>query len=530
MKNYSLAPLPPGVVEDNCIVVNKDAFREAVQKLIIDANNGPIISKNVIISIPEEKTFSHHLEISADCSKNDDYIRKMAKDYIPIDLTEAIIDYKPITGEDGKEPVVFDFVAVQKILVQPLIDILGEMGLNVIGVDTSKNSLLRCCNNRFEKNEGAYMVSYMDADKFLISVSTPSGHSYSLDISAEEFRISEKAKDILQTKNLDELFAVMKECKENKNPMDKEKQMTLNEEIRGELNIITKKAKELIKAIKNQEGFELKSIYLLGRYSCLLGLKEEYQAIFPKTEIKTKLSYIDINGAAEMVFAEAIGLALRSVIAEENEKNIDLLPIEKKDKIDVEKHTPEISRYSILLGLGLIGLMIWTGIGTASGYLTYKTTKQELAVYAEKASNPYLTQIAKTNQQKNQLENQIITIAQNIIPMRDVLKKLDVFNVNGISLVGLDYILNKDNKPEIRLRAKVKDRDTTELFVSELEKIQYFTEVTSPLSNLLGKGERFVNIDLVLNPAKIIEAYGKPEIRRTPDSSGENASKPKMPN
>jgi len=523
VRNYSLAPLSPGVVEDNCIVINKEAFKEALQKLIMEANNGPITSKNVIISIPEEKTFSHHLEIPVEHSKNDEYIRKMARDYIPIDLTEAIIDYRVISN-DGKT-VIFEFTAVQKILVKTLIDILSEMGLNVIGVDVSKNSLLRFCNNRFQKNESGYLVSYLDVDKCSISVSTQSGGSYSLSIPPEEFHVVEKMKRILNTNNSNELSEVMDEYKSNEDP---EKQNSLQDELSGELNIITKKTKELVNAIKNQEGIELKNIYLLGRYASLQGLKEEYEKLFPGAEIKTKVNYIDINGVSEMIFAEAIGLALRSALHEENEKNIDLLPIEKKLEIDCAKCTPLITAYSILLVLSFIGLIIWTGIGAFNNYLTYKTTKQELAIYMEKANNPYLTQISKTNQQRNQLESQIITITQNIIPISKMIQKLDAFDLDGINLVNIDYRLN-NNKPEIKLRAKIKDRNTTEQFLIELEKIEYFTEINSPLSNLIGKSERFVNIDLILNPLKIIEEYGT-EARRTQDSSGENISKPKMPN
>jgi len=518
LKNYSLAPLSPGVVEDNCIVINKEVFKEAVQKLLIEANNGPILSKNVIISIPEEKTFSHHLEIPVEHSNDDEYIKKMARDYIPIDLTEAVIDYRPIEEESNKNTIVFDFAAVQKMLVKPLINILEEMGLNVIGIDVSKNSILRCCNNRFQKNEGGYLVSYLDVDKFSISVSTPSGHAYSLNISPDELHIAEKMKRILNTNNADEMVSIMKEYKQDEE--SPEKQTSLHEELKEELDVITKKTKELIKAIKNLEGFNLKNVYLLGRYSSLPGLKKEYQAIFPEAEIKTKLDYIDINGVAEMIFSEAIGLALRSALKEENEKNVNLLPVEKKVEIETAKRKPGITIYSIFLNVGLIALMIWAGIGTVNNYLTYKITQQELAIYAEKANNPYLTQIARANQQKTQLENQIITITQNIIPISDMLKRLDAFNIDGISLVSLDYRLNKDNKPEIRLRAKVKDRETTEEFISELEKIDYFDEVDSPLSNLVGKGDRFVNIDLILNPSKIIDAYGK---------TGENTSGPSMP-
>ena len=69
-------------------------------------------------------------------------------------------------------------------------------------------------------------------------------------------------KRILNTKNADELFSVMNEYKQDGGSLQPEKQTSLHEELKEELNIIIKKTKELIKAIKNQEGFNLKNIYL----------------------------------------------------------------------------------------------------------------------------------------------------------------------------------------------------------------------------------------------------------------------------
>ena len=64
-------------------------------------------SKNEMISVPKRRRSAIIWKClwSID-SKDDEYIKKMAKDYIPINLTEAIIDYKPIGGENNKNTVV----------------------------------------------------------------------------------------------------------------------------------------------------------------------------------------------------------------------------------------------------------------------------------------------------------------------------------------------------------------------------------------------------------------------------------------
>ena len=59
-------------------------------KLLLDASNGPITSRNVIISIPEEKTFSHYLNIPKEHEKNDDFILLTAK---PDELQKFVTKY-----------------------------------------------------------------------------------------------------------------------------------------------------------------------------------------------------------------------------------------------------------------------------------------------------------------------------------------------------------------------------------------------------------------------------------------------------
>ena len=130
-----------------------------------------------------------------------------------------------------------------------------------------------------------------------------------------------------------------------------------------------------------------------------------------------------------------------------------------------------------------------------------------MGLYAEKAQNPYLTQAAKATQQKKLLENQILTITSDSFPSSVVIDKIDDYNINGIGIVNLSYSLNKQGDHGLRLRAKVENRELTEEFISSLEDITFFKEVDSPLSNLVGKGERFVNIDFILDVQSIVNAY-----------------------
>ena len=92
--NFARVELESDIVEDDSIIVNPEAFKAALMKLLREGYAGPFSSRNVIISVPEEKTFAHHLCIPNEHRHDDKYIMQLAKDFIPIELGEAVIDYK----------------------------------------------------------------------------------------------------------------------------------------------------------------------------------------------------------------------------------------------------------------------------------------------------------------------------------------------------------------------------------------------------------------------------------------------------
>ena len=100
--NFSKLELEPGIVDDDCIIVNPEAFKDALMKLMLEAKNGPITSHNVIIMIPEEKTFSHSLSVPKEKEEDEDFIINAARDFIPITLDEAVIDYKKIKNKNHR--------------------------------------------------------------------------------------------------------------------------------------------------------------------------------------------------------------------------------------------------------------------------------------------------------------------------------------------------------------------------------------------------------------------------------------------
>ena len=533
--NYSRIELKPNIIEDNCIIINEQAFQDALKKLLLNAKKGPITAKNVIISIPIEKTFSHKLLIPKEHYNDDDYINNEAKDFIPITLDEAIVDYQIINGKKSDKNINYNFVAIQKSIINPLINTLKEVDLNVVGVNTDKNSLIRTCNNEYQKNEGDFLIMYIDSVKTILTINTASGMSYHTNIysGGEKFcKLIQEELKLPTPKNAQDIII---KYKKDPNSITAEQKSAIQKKLQDEYNSIVIKTNELIKIIKNQEDLNLKTIYLIGKCSGSPGISETIKVNYPKIEIKQQLSYVEINNEAETHYSHAIGLALKDVIGISRENDINLLPNVSREKIEATRIIPIVKKYLIGISLLFGCLMILFGTMAGRNYMDYRFGARELNILNEKTMNPYLNEIAKTNQEKTQLKNAIMNILEDAVPGSQIMKLIDNYNSNGVGLINVSYKINSKKEIEIRIRAKTISRNETENFILKLEQNPYFFEVESPLTNLAGKGECFININLKLDPYKIINGYEQEkkqeekEIKEELESENTEDKKPSLP-
>ena len=216
--NYSRVELEPGIVEENSIILNPEAFKEVLLKLLNEGEKGPIKSKNVIISIPEEKTFSHHLSIPIEQANYEKLILENAKDFVPIDLSEAAVDFKRLESESTQKEIKFDFVAVQKSIVESLISILEEVGLKVIAVDVTKNSLVRTCKNPFisplkdhadkQKANRAFIIINIDHERTTLIIQNSSAISHTISLNLGGSALKESIEPLIQ--KVQELYQMAK--------------------------------------------------------------------------------------------------------------------------------------------------------------------------------------------------------------------------------------------------------------------------------------------------------------------------------
>ncbi len=281
--NYSHLSLDPGIVDENSILINPEAFKLAVKKLLKEGREGEIKSSNVIISIPEEKTFSHYLEIPAEDANDHEAILKYAKSIIPIELSEAVMDYKRLKRAAGKKEVAFDFVATQRSIVNPLIDTLQSIGLTVVAVDVDKNSLMRVCQH-CTKSKKSSMLIEIDDERSMLSVKGDCGTSHTLSLSLGEKPLIEKIQQELDIESAAKAKSILQEAENEPNPKSEEviaAQVLLNEFY----ETVLQKARELQQQNQQEGCSDIETLFIVELGRKWAGLKEVLKKNFPKAKL-----------------------------------------------------------------------------------------------------------------------------------------------------------------------------------------------------------------------------------------------------
>jgi len=512
--NYSKVNLQEGIVEDGCIILNPRGFQEAIQKLLLEGIGGPMQPDNVLISIPEEKIFSHQLTIPKDKLRDLDFIKETAKDFIPIELNEAIFDYKVASENQADKTLTLNFVAAQSSIIEPIIEILNEIKLNVVGIDTNVNCLIRSFNNTLNNNEGDSLILNMNMERDLLAINSESNNIYKIILKTDKKEQIENMKALLNLPSIKEVKEMLLKLKKGEGLTEAQKE-TLKNALKAYFDKISEKISQLTKIASSHEEISLGTIYLTGMFSGLPGIQQLLSEALPEAKIKTKLEFTEIPDEIENETLEGLGLCLKDVINAEK-VNFNILPEIKKHELKVAKITPKLRIYSVTMVAVLMILFVNSGISMAKNYLDYRISSQEVIILNEQALNPYITNTARIKQQNQQDQSQILSILDEALPVSQIIEELETYNNDGISLVRVEYSnQSAGSEAKVNIKAKTVSRSETENFVIDLENKGFYSLVVSPLSNLVGKGERFINITLEIDKEYTVLAFENPGLTET---------------
>lgn len=504
--NYSKILLEEGIVANGCIILNKESFQEAVKKLLVNGVGGPIKTNNILISLPEEKIFSHEVEIPRERINDVDFIKEAAKDLIPIELNKAVFDYKIVSENKDCKTLALNFVATQENIASTITNSLKEIKLDVIGMNVDINCIVKSFENAINQAEGDFLLINLNIERDILAVHSEKKGLTQLICKADKKEMIDQIKALIGLSTNDAVQEFLIKLKRGE-ILNEEQKTSLRNSLTEYVEKLSIKIRQVISAAESKEPVEIHTIYLTGILSGLPGIEDKVHELLPEIVVKKGVQYSEIPLEIEEDAFQGIGLCLGNT-GEGNKSCFNLLPQHRKDEINLAKISPKLKILSVMLATLLMIFNLQIGLKTARNYLSYRITSQEVQIYNEQALNPYITQIARIKQQKKQSEEQILSLLNDALPISSIMSHLNSYNTNGVTMINITYNESSAfNTSDISVRARTKNRNETEKFVADLEESLLYSAVDSPLSNLVGKGERFISVGLTVDKESIIAAY-----------------------
>ncbi len=128
---------PDQMIEDREFAL----LAEAIKKLYKEAK---VSSKEVAIALPETQVYTRTVRFpNLTDSEIASAVRWEAEQYIPIPVSESIVQYQIIERKESSSQVVVLLVAVLKSVVEKYVKVIGMAGLNTVFAETELIALVR---------------------------------------------------------------------------------------------------------------------------------------------------------------------------------------------------------------------------------------------------------------------------------------------------------------------------------------------------------------------------------------------------
>ncbi|MFW0837995.1 MAG: type IV pilus assembly protein PilM [Candidatus Komeilibacteria bacterium] len=157
VKNVSRVRLDAGIIV-NGEIKNANALVKAFKELLSHAKPGPINSRHCLLSIPENRVFTHIFQapLSLAHDEVDDFVLHQAEGIIPFNKETIYSDYQIVAKDDKSKTIMY--AAAPQALIQGILNILKRLGINVLLVELESLSQARALLPRLSTNQAAMLV------------------------------------------------------------------------------------------------------------------------------------------------------------------------------------------------------------------------------------------------------------------------------------------------------------------------------------------------------------------------------------
>jgi type IV pilus assembly protein PilM len=282
---------------------------------IIEATG--IKTKKVVFSLPDFATFSTTFELPP-MSKKDiaNAIGFEARKYIPLPLSELVLDWQLMNKESLKENNKVLVMAVPKIIVEQYKTIAEKSGLELTALEAEAMALKRAVIKETDPTTCLLEIGFQSTNINIVDGGFMKMSS-SFDMAGKDLTYS-----LSETLNIPAGEA--EEMKKNQGLSDSS-ETKIAHILSPILSVISEKTKKVIKDFEIQEGKKVEKVVLAGGTSMMIGIREYFEKSLNQDEsqiLKVEIAkpFKDITypqllekkmGEINLTYAIALGEALR---------------------------------------------------------------------------------------------------------------------------------------------------------------------------------------------------------------------------
>lgn len=387
--SYGRAILESGIVENGNILKQKELI-DILNDTLKKTKPFPLIAEDIkelkaIISLPENKTYIHHFQVSVKDNLYNSIVKQIETN-IPLPIKKLSWDFFKIYNKKREDQVDIICVAVDQDVIDSYIYFLRAAEITPVAIDVESFAIGRGLlkkiydpvaeevNNKKKKKKTEStkeeiedtMILDIGAKDTIISVYDYSGaicFAISLPIAGFSFT----------AKIAEHLGITMEKAEELKVSGGFSSKTDFFFAIEREALKIVNEVKEANSFYKKRFNRDVKKIILAGGSALLPEIDVFFQKFFGnKVEIGNPLTKIkDLSNLDEkkaVIYSNVIGLALRGISDDPVRDGINLLPSEVKEK---EIKIQQSKQKSVLLASVVVALSGLVLLGLSLFYLVY---------------------------------------------------------------------------------------------------------------------------------------------------------------
>lgn len=349
---YGRSVIKKGVVQEGEIKDQKElslAFKSAANQARFKPfrpKQGPILRG--IVSVPE---YQVNVQVFSFKSRENIFekVKEEIKKTVPFPVDELYWDYLETWDEKLNKTKVLA-VAVLRDIIDEQIYFLKSSGVEPVVFDIGAVSIGRALLTEKESTlildigAGVTNINIFDESGFInLSTAIPYAEHYLRDKVSEYFSVSqEEAETIINLKGF------------------RREDNVIWKVLEKEMEKIVKEIKEAIRYYQKETGKGIKKIILAGGTALLPEIGRFFQSCFPEVEVEIGDPLKKIKRRAGLdpqkavLYANSIGLALRSIMKDPLAEGINLLPgkiKEKEKKVYWQRHRQKLIIIKIILAV-----------------------------------------------------------------------------------------------------------------------------------------------------------------------------------